>query len=365
MKMNRTLLVALVTTLSVTLQSVAQQSGAAAFNKLEKAANIIGMVITDSQNQHVGKVNDLAIDLQAGRVAEVLVDTSGFLTSKPRIVAVPPQFFALADSSGELRMNGDMDAFNNAPEFDISTWKQSTTSSSVADVYLRFHAQPYPQMGYLERAGKIMGLTAWNEWTQRMGKVEDFVVDLPSGRIPVVLIASTGFFGIGIKKGELTAVPPQAFLYDPDYNTLLLDTTKKALRNAPHFKPGDWRTAVNNSNSFNLSSVYNTFQVLRSLNAADTDNTNANRVNDSDTQGDAVITLQIEHKIQVADGLSDHARHVLVSTLKGRVTLRGIADSEKEKQQLGAIAASVVPANQVDNRIEVKLLAITMIQIQL
>jgi hypothetical protein len=269
----------------------------------------------------------------------------------------------LTDSHEELRMNADIDTFDNAPEFDISTWRLSTASSSVADVYLRFHAQLHPHMGYLERADKIMGLTARNEWNQRMGKVKDLMVDLPGGQIPEVIIASTGFFGI---KDELTAVPPQAFLYNPDYNALLLDTTKKALRNAPHFKPDDWRYGVNNFLS--PSAVYDTFQVLHSLTNDGTDNAVpdtiiANRASDGDTQGDITITLAIEHKILVTDGLSMDARHVQVITQKGRVTLRGMADSEKEKQQMGAIAASVVPADHVDNQIEVKLFAVATIQL--
>jgi sporulation protein YlmC with PRC-barrel domain len=364
MKMNRTLLVAVVTTLSGLLQLTAQQSGAMAFNNLEKAGKIIGMVITDSRNQPVGKVNNLAVDLQEGRIAEVLVNTGGFLTAKQRIIAVPPESFMLTHSNEKLRLNADIDTFDNAPAFDISTWDLSTTSSSVADVYHRFHAQPYPHMGRLEPAGKIMDLTARNAACQRMGKVEDLMVSLPSGRIPEVIIASTGFFGI--KKNELTAVPPQVFLYDPDYNALLLDTTKKALRHAPHFKPGDWRYGVNNFLS--PSAVDDAFPVLRSLNAEGTDNAApdtviASRAGDGDTEGDTAITIQIEHKILVTDGLSMDARHVQVITQKGRVTLRGVADSEKEKLQLGGIAASVVPADHVDNRIEVKIFAVATIQL--
>ena len=165
MKAIRNLLVALVTTLSVTLHLTAQPSGTAAFNSLEKAGKIIGMIITDSRDQHVGRVNDLAIDWQAERVAEVLVDTGGYLTTHRRIVAVPPECFTLADSSSELHMNADLEAFDNAPEFNNSIWMDSPDSSSVTDVYKRFHVQPYPHISKLERAGRIIGLVAGNQRT--------------------------------------------------------------------------------------------------------------------------------------------------------------------------------------------------------
>jgi sporulation protein YlmC with PRC-barrel domain len=344
MKKNRTLLVAMVATVSVALQSTAQESGTVAPNHFEKAGNLIGRVITDSRNQHAGRVSELAIDWQAGRIAEVLVDTGGFLTSKQRIVAVPPESFTLTDASAELSMNADIDAFDNAPEFVISMWKETTGSSSVGDVYKRFHVQPHAPPGHLARASKIMGLNIRNKQTQHLGKVEDLVVALPGGGIPAVIIAGSGFLGI---KGELTAVPPTAFLFEPDNDALILNSTREALKNAPHFKPGEWRTGV--INSINLSAIDDSLKI-------------ANRANDSGLQSDVAITLEIEHKILATDGLSMDARHVVVNTRMARVTLRGIADSAREKHQIGDIAASVVPADHVDNQIEVRVFAVVTVQ---
>ena len=37
---------------------------------MAKAGEVIGMVVVDSKNQKVGKVDDLAVDLEAGRIGE-------------------------------------------------------------------------------------------------------------------------------------------------------------------------------------------------------------------------------------------------------------------------------------------------------
>jgi hypothetical protein len=71
----------------------------------------------------------------------------------------------------------------------------------------------------LVRAGKITGLAIRNLRNERLANVDGLVVDLPSGRLPEVILASTGFLGA---KGELTAVPPQAFYFEPEYNALIL-----------------------------------------------------------------------------------------------------------------------------------------------
>ena len=258
MKLNRTFLAVMLIALSFTLQSMAQPSGPTALNHLEKVDAIIGMTVTDLQNQRIGRVEELAIDWQAGRIAEVLVDTGGFLTSKRRIVAVPTEFLTTADSGGELRMNADIDAFDSAPAFDISAWMESTTTSMVADVYKRFHSQSDPGAGALVRAGKLMGVVVRNSRNERLARVESMVVALPCGRLPEVILVSAGFFGT---RGEVTAVAPQAFYFEPGDNALILDTSKEALKKAMHFKPGDWRNTVNNP--INLSPLGDSLQVRR------------------------------------------------------------------------------------------------------
>jgi len=107
--------------LSVTLPLTAQPTAPETFNHLEKAGDVIGMMITDSTKQEVGKVTELAIDWQAARVAEVLVDTGGYLTTHQRIAAVPPEVLNFDESGKQLRLKADVDDFDNAPECDLAT----------------------------------------------------------------------------------------------------------------------------------------------------------------------------------------------------------------------------------------------------
>lgn len=352
MKANKTLLVALAITLSATVQSRAQ-AGPSALSKLEEAGKIIGQVVVDTQNQKVGRVKELAVDWQAGRVVEILIDTGGFLTSHGRIVAIPPETLAAMESGDGLRMTGDVDEFENAPEFDQSRWKDTTGAAAVADVYERFHVHPYGQVTTLEPSSKIVGLAIRNQHNQRLGKVETLVVKLPGGTIPDVIVASKGFLG----GGKLTAVPPQAFYFAPEYNAMILDTTREALRDAPHFRADDWRTGINKPIS--ISVVYDSLNVLHSpayqQGGTAMDDPAPNHRDDMQT--DITITLEIEHKIMATEGLSIDARNTHVYTLRGYVTLHGIADSEKEKATVGEIAATVVPPDHVSNLILVRVFA--------
>ena len=330
-----------------------------AYNDLAKANKIIGMEVADPQEHQLGKVKDLAIDMQAGRIAEVIVGTGGFIGVDKKMIAVPPESFVFANAGKELKLN-DAAAFKIAPVFKMSQWQEATSAAKVADACQRFQVAPYHGSGPLERADKILGLTAKNPQSEHLGKVENLVVDLSAGRVVEVIIASGGFLGI---KDELSAVPPQAFRFDPGRNLLTLDTTREALKNAPHFKPADWRDSVNNSAS--LAGVYNAYSVPPYFTQGSADTALPNAVpkkvtspaNAADIQSDAAITLQIQQLLLTADGLSAGARQVKVTTQSGRVTLRGTVASKEERKQVGELAATVVAADHVDNQIEVREIA--------
>ena len=321
MKMNQNLAMVIVVCSCVTLPVAAGQTetyndgklpgdrdsaAKVAYNDLAKANKIIGMEVTDPQEHQLGKVKDLAIDMQAGRIAEVIVGTGGFIGLDEKMIAVPPESFVFANAGKELKLN-DAAAFKIAPVFKMSQWQEATSAAKVADACQRFQVPPYDGSGPLERADKILGLTAKNPQSEHLGKVENLVVDLSAGRVVEVIIATGGFLGI---KDELSAVPPQAFRFDPGRNLLTLDTTREALKNAPHFKPADWRDSVNNSAS--LAGVYNAYSVPPYFTQGSADTALPNAVprkvtppaNAADTQSDAAITLQIQQLLLTADGLS-------------------------------------------------------------
>src|SRR5689334_3947743 len=48
-------------------------------NDAAKASDLIGMTIKNNQNEKLGKVEDLAVDVESGRVVQVILSTGGFL----------------------------------------------------------------------------------------------------------------------------------------------------------------------------------------------------------------------------------------------------------------------------------------------
>jgi hypothetical protein len=215
------------------------------------------------------------------------------------------------------------------------------------------------QFGHMEKASKLIGMAVKNNQDEKLGKVDNLIVDLENGRIAHVIISSGGFLGIG---DELSVAPPTAFHYDTAQRVLHLDTTKEALMKAPHFKTSEWPNLDDPAYS---SQVYSSYRVEPYFSAkADADNTARNVRDRQDTQitpldqgsskADVETTRRIRKEILDREGLSLNARNVKVITVNGRVTMRGPVNSAEEKRVLAEIANRIVQRENVDNQLEVK-----------
>ncbi len=345
------------------------------FGQPIRAGEIIGSTLKDSQGQKVGMVKDLAVDLDNGRIAEVVVAWGGYLGVDSKLVGVPPDNFTQASDGKSIHLNMDKKALEGAPVVDISKWKDAMEQSRVEQVYHYNGLIPYfavkeqqarnpnnpiiHHLGEVCRASQLIGAKTLNHQDQNLGKLENFVVTFPEGRIVEVTIATGRFLGM---KGELSAVPPQALHFDDARDALTLDATKEALTSAPHFPSRTWPDIDREQ----ATAVYQAYHVMPYFLPVGIDNSvqNAPEIKNNlppleqgKSQADLEITARIQKEILDADGLSVEARAVKVITVNGHVTLRGTVTTEDEKRRVGDIAAQVVPAADVDNQLMVKATA--------
>jgi len=352
-------------------------------DNMEKATTLIGMEATDSHGQKIGRVADFAIDLQNGRIAEVLIDTGtvvggvqltepqrnfeterimnsgGTARVEPKVTAAPPANFVYDASAKSLRVYADAETVKAAPTFLMSQWKDAMSPHEVAAVYQRYGATP-PSFADLERATTIIGQPVKNEQGKRLGHARDLALDMASGRIVDVMLASSGGF-LGMHT-EWSAIAPQAFTYDPAHDVLTLKTTPQALRDAPHFNYAEWRDAVTEPAEIGMASPALPPPEPMTPNNSIAPQSAVNSIPQAavSTTTDDAITASVQEKIFATDGLSMNARNVQVQTTEGQVTLRGTVETAKEKNTVGDIAASVVSPANVNNELQVRSSALTI-----
>jgi osmotically-inducible protein OsmY len=231
-----------------------------------------------------------------------------------------------------------------------------------------------------------MGTAVKNLQDEKLGKVENLMVDLAAGRIVAVIVSSGGFLGMG---DELSAVPPTALRFNTERDALQLDVSKEALSRAPHFKANQWPDLSQASYAdgvyrayqvepyFSTNAVANTGHTVGNVRdrgdqsltstdvgAAGADNTARNvrdrndrtltPLDQGNTAADRDTTARIRQEITAAKEMSVSARNVKIITKDGQVTLRGPVNSSEEKRRISEIAGRIATSEKVDNQLEVK-----------
>lgn len=86
-------------------------------------------------------------------------------------------------------------------------------------------------------ATSLAGDVVRNSVGERLGKLEDIMIDLPTGRVAYAVLSFGGVLGIGDK---LFAVPWSALELDEQQHELVLDIAKDRLESAPGFDKNHW-----------------------------------------------------------------------------------------------------------------------------
>ena len=86
-------------------------------------------------------------------------------------------------------------------------------------------------------ASTMIGSEVKNAAGERLGKIEDFVLDLESGRIAYAVLSFGGFLHIGNK---LFALPPKALKFSAEGGEFIVNIDKSILKNAPGFDKDNW-----------------------------------------------------------------------------------------------------------------------------
>jgi len=93
-------------------------------------------------------------------------------------------------------------------------------------------------------ASTLEGDSVRNSAGDSLGKVNEIMVDIPSGRIAYVVLSFGGILGMGDK---LFAVPWTALRVDEDEKCFILDVSKSTLESAPGFDKDNWPDMANTS----------------------------------------------------------------------------------------------------------------------
>jgi hypothetical protein len=217
------------------------------------------------------------------------------------------------------------------------------------------------RLGYVQKASKLMGTSVKNLQDEKIGKLDNFIVDLSAGRIVAVIISSGGYLGMG---DELSAVPPTTLRFNAQHDNPQLDASREMLASSPHFKANQWPDFSQPGYAGGIYRAYKVEPYFNTETATAVDNTGQNvrdrnnrtltPLDQGNSQADLNTTAQIRKEIIADKGMSLNAKNVKIITLDGHVTLRGPVNSAEEKRLIGEIADRIAQVGNVDNQLDVQ-----------
>lgn len=117
------------------------------FNDVHKVSNLEGMNVNNVDNQKVGDVYDVAVNLPAGRILYVILSPSSSMHLGNNLYALPPDAFTPGSDGKSLVSNIDQAKLSSAPHFAKNDWSKLANPAWAASVYQYYGKQPWFQQG--------------------------------------------------------------------------------------------------------------------------------------------------------------------------------------------------------------------------
>lgn len=102
-------------------------------------------------------------------------------------------------------------------------------------------------------AGTITGDEVCNLKDEKLGKIQDLMLDVTTGKIRYAVLTSGGFLSMG---DRLFAVPWKALKQDKANHRFILNADVERVKNAPGFDKDDWPNMADASWNTAVESYY-------------------------------------------------------------------------------------------------------------
>ena len=254
---------------------------------VQRSSILTGMSVRNAENEDLGEVNDIVIDVTTGDVHYLAISYGGILGIGDKLFAVPVDAFRLGQDEGSdsyhLVLPVDEITLKKAPGFDQDQWPnfadkswsdkinkhyekylhhQGTSGSAefnlevgdvdvsvdlnadrddaASDVAENDRAEKAVAENTIHRISELTGTTVENKSSKAIGEVYDFVIDLPRGKVNYVAISHGGILGVGDKLFAVSFDEIECRQCEDGEYFLVVDMDEEAIENSPGLDQDNW-----------------------------------------------------------------------------------------------------------------------------
>jgi sporulation protein YlmC with PRC-barrel domain len=215
---------------------------------LVKTNQLIGKEVKNPQGEKLGVIHDIVLTPDCQEASYVALSYGGAFGFGGKLHAIPWQALHIGPN-GEATLSATKQQLQEATSFSKDDWPSRGNSQWLGTRAMgesRMSQTPSQSMAaqgmatnreiQMRRVTHLTGTEVKNPESQDLGDIEEFVMNVPNGRIEYDVISFGGIVGIGEK---YAAVPTNAVQLQPQNHAALLNTTKQTLESVA-FSPSDF-----------------------------------------------------------------------------------------------------------------------------
>jgi len=89
------------------------------------ATSVVGDEVWDFDEQPMGKIEDIMLDISSGKIEYYVVEFGGFLGIGTKYFAIPFNMLQVNPEKKHFIFRGKKDLLNDAPGFDVNHWPET------------------------------------------------------------------------------------------------------------------------------------------------------------------------------------------------------------------------------------------------
>ena len=107
------------------------------------ASTLDGDKIMSTDGEEIGKVKEIMLDVQAGRIAYVVMSCGGFLGIGDKLLAIPWNALTLDTTRKCFLLSLSSERIKNAPGFDKQNWPSMADPTWATSIHQYYGREPY------------------------------------------------------------------------------------------------------------------------------------------------------------------------------------------------------------------------------
>jgi sporulation protein YlmC with PRC-barrel domain len=113
------------------------------YPKVLSSSSICSDHVKNAAGEDLGKIEDLMIDLNSGRVAYAVLSFGGFMKMGNKLFAIPWEALRLDAANKQFILNVDKRVLESATGFDKDNWPDMADPKFGVGVYRHYGYKPY------------------------------------------------------------------------------------------------------------------------------------------------------------------------------------------------------------------------------